>query len=205
MDSLESKPIPGSEGAVNPFFSPDGQWLGFFAGGMLKKISVSGGSAVTLGDALQPSGAGWGTQAMIAFVPTFNGGIQQLPDTGGAPQPLTRFDKGELTQRWPEPLPGGKAVIFSAGKTVFNSNDANLVVQSLGKGEWRNAIQGGMQPRYAPSGHLVYAQGGSLMAVDVTTEPGFAAGKPRMLFEGPYQPPQSQSPTTISRPMASGS
>src|SRR4029077_3869280 len=60
MDSLESKPVPGTEGAFNPFFSPDGQWLGFFAGGKLKKISVSGGAALTLGDAGTPRGANWG-------------------------------------------------------------------------------------------------------------------------------------------------
>ena len=54
MDSLEARPIPGTEGAVNPFFSPDGQWVGFFAGGKLKKVSVSGGAALTLGDAAEP-------------------------------------------------------------------------------------------------------------------------------------------------------
>ena len=71
MDSLEAKPIPGTEGAVNPFFSPDGQWLGFFAGGKLKKVSVSGGAALTLGDAASfPRGASWGSQGMIAFAPT---------------------------------------------------------------------------------------------------------------------------------------
>src|SRR6202162_3963803 len=67
MDSLEARPIPGTEGAVSPFFSPDGQWVGFFAGGKLKKVSVSGGTALTLGDAAQPLGASWGSQGMIAF------------------------------------------------------------------------------------------------------------------------------------------
>jgi Tol biopolymer transport system component len=165
MDSLDVKPLPGTEGAVNPFFSPDGQWLGFFADGMLKKISVSGGSALTLGNALQPSGASWGSQGMIAYVPTFNGGLQELPDAGGTLQPLTRFEKGELTQRWPELLPGGKAVLFATGTTAFNFTDAQIAVQLLGKGERRIAIQAGTQPRYASSGHLVFAQGGSLMAV----------------------------------------
>ena len=57
MDSLESKPIPGTEGAVIPFFSHDGQWVGFFAGQKLKKVSVTGGAALTLGDATFPHGA----------------------------------------------------------------------------------------------------------------------------------------------------
>jgi eukaryotic-like serine/threonine-protein kinase len=76
MDSLEAKPIPGTEGAVNPFFSPDGRWLGFFAGEKLKKVSVSGGAALTLGDAPSPRGASWGSLGMIAFA-TESAGVLQ--------------------------------------------------------------------------------------------------------------------------------
>jgi Tol biopolymer transport system component len=126
---------------------------------------VSGGAAVILANALQPSGASWGSQGKIAFVPTFNGVIQQLPDAGGTPQPLTRFEKPEVTQRWPEFLPDGKGLLFAAGSGVFNFTDARVAVQSLGTGERRNPIQGGSQPRYALSGHLIYMQGGNLMAV----------------------------------------
>src|ERR1700680_2889043 len=101
MDSLEAKPIPGTEGGINPFFSPDGQWLGFFAGGKLKKVSVSGGAALTLGDAAFPRGASWGGQGIIAFVPTNISVLQQVSDAGGALQPLARLGKGEVSQRWP--------------------------------------------------------------------------------------------------------
>src|SRR5258708_21493818 len=90
MDSLDARPIPGTEGAVNPFFSPDGQWLVFFAAGKLKKVSVSGGAALTLGDAGFPRGASWGSQGVIVFAPSSNGALQQVPDGGGTPQPLTR-------------------------------------------------------------------------------------------------------------------
>src|ERR1700687_5594437 len=90
MDSLEARPIPGTEGAINPFFSPDGQWLGFFAGGKLKKVSVSGGATLTLGVAAQPRGASWGSQGMIAFAPTAVSALQQASDAGGPPQTLTR-------------------------------------------------------------------------------------------------------------------
>ncbi len=72
MDSLEGKPIPGTEGATGPFFSPDGQWIGFFAGVKLKKISVSGGAALTLGNVVSLYGASWGSHGMIAFTPTSN-------------------------------------------------------------------------------------------------------------------------------------
>src|ERR1700693_4833383 len=106
MDSQEARPIPGTEGAVNPFFSPDGQWLGFFAGGKLKKVSVNGGAALTLGDAVIPRGASWGSQGVIAFAPSSVSVVQQVPDAGGAPRPLTRPEKGEISHRWPEFLPG---------------------------------------------------------------------------------------------------
>src|SRR6202035_4863074 len=71
MDNLEARPVQGTEGASEPFFSPDGDWLGFFADGKLKKVSMSGGAAVTVGDGgVSPRGASWGSQGMIAFAPT---------------------------------------------------------------------------------------------------------------------------------------
>jgi serine/threonine protein kinase len=155
MDSLETRPIPGTEGAVNPFFSPDGQWLGFFAGQELKKVAVSGGAAITLGAVAFPRGANWGSQAMIAFTGTTSGALQQVSEAGGTPQPLTRLDKGEASQRWPEFLPGGKAVLFSGGASNTNWVSAQIVVQSVGTSERRNLIQGATHPRYALPGHLV--------------------------------------------------
>ena len=160
MDSLNARLIPGTEGAFNPFFSPDGQWVGFFASNKLRRVSVSGGAAMTLGDATSPSGASWGSHGVIAFAPVNFSSLQQMPEEGGAPQPLTHFEKGENTHRWPEFLPGGKALLFAAGTGFTNQ----IVVQSVGTGEHRNLAQEGMNPHYSPSGHLLYAQGGNLMA-----------------------------------------
>ena len=165
LDSLESKPILGTEGTTNPFFSPDGQWIGFFAHGTLRKVFVSGEQAVILGDASEPRGASWGGQGSIAFAPTVASTLQRVSDAGGAAQPLTHSEKGENSQRWPEFLPGGKAVLFAAGNNGMNFSNALVAVQSLGTGERRNLIQGGTNPRYASSGHLLYVQAGSLMAV----------------------------------------
>jgi Tol biopolymer transport system component len=184
MDSLESKPIPGTEGAVSPFFSPDGQWIGFFASGKIMKVSVSGGAAVTQGEAAYPLGASWGSQGMIAFTPTAASVLLQTPDGGGASQPITRFQKGETTHRWPEFLPGGKAVLFAAGPSAINFTNAQVVVQSVGTGERRNLVQGGLNPRYAPSGHLLYVQRGNLMAL-------------------PFDP-QRLTPTGLAVPMVEG-
>ena len=165
MDSLEARPIPGTEGATAPFFSPDCQWLGFFAGNKLKKVSMSGGAVQTLGDAAFSGGASWSRGGMIAFAPAWASVLRQVSDGGGAPQLLTRFEKGEINHRWPEFLPGGKAVLFAAAEASFDWTNAQVAVQADGTGERRNLIQGATYPRYSPSGHLLYAQGGGLMAV----------------------------------------
>ena len=112
-----------------------------------------------------------------------------MSDAGGTPQPLTRLEKGEISHRWPEFLPGGKAVLFAAGTTAANWTNAQVAVQSVGTGERRNLIQGGTHPRYAPSGHLVYAQGGSLMAVPFDPQRLAVTGAAVPVVEGVLQSP----------------
>ena len=190
MDSLEAKPISGTEEATAPFFSPDSQWIGFFAGGKLKKISVSGGAALLLADAAYFGGASWGSQGMIAFTPTPNvSALQQVADEGGAPRPLSHFESGDVSHRWPEFLPGGKAVLFAAGPTAVTFTNAQVAVQSVGTGQRRNLIQRGMSPRYASSGHLVYAQGGSLMAVSFDPQRLEVTGTAVPVVDGVLQSP----------------
>jgi serine/threonine-protein kinase len=187
MDTLEARPMPGTEGATEPFFSPDGQWLGFFADGKLKKVSVNGGAALTLVDAVQPRGAGWDSNGMIAFAPTLASALIQVPEAGGASRPLTRLAKGEAAHRWPDVLPGGKAVLFAASVSGFNLTNAQIAVQSIGTGERRNLIQQGTQPRYAATGHLIYAQSGSLMAVPFDLERLEVTGTAVPVVEGVLQ------------------
>jgi Tol biopolymer transport system component len=162
MDSLEAKAIPSTEGAVNPFFSPDSQSLGFFAGGKLKKVSVNGGGATTLGDAATARGASWGSQGTIVFIPSLGAPVQELPEGGGTPRPLAHIDKGEFAL-WPELLPDGKAVLFASGQSSLSMQ---VAVHVIGTGEQRILVPvpGSTQPRYAASGHLLYVQGSTLMA-----------------------------------------
>jgi serine/threonine protein kinase/Tol biopolymer transport system component len=168
MDSLEAKPIPGNEGATNPFFSPDSQWLGFFADGKLKKVSVSGGAVLTLTPVGYPAyrGVSWGSQGTIVFTSTMSGVLLEISDAGGTPRPLNTLDakKGEISQSWPEFLPGAKAVLFdtSSGPGTIQEGQVSLYVPKTG--ERRDLLRGGMNPRYAPTGDLLYVQGGTLMA-----------------------------------------
>ena len=192
MDSLESKPIPGTEGGANPFFSPDGQWLGFIEGEKVKKVLLSGGGAQSFRcDCGSPFGASWSRQGIIAFTPYQNTVVRQMSDGGGTPQSLTRFEKGESGHRWPEFLPDGRAVLFAAGSSLVTFSDAQVAVESVGTGERRNLIQAGTNPRYATSGHLVYAQGGNLMAVPFDPKRLTATGTAVPVVEGVLQSPSS--------------
>jgi Tol biopolymer transport system component len=194
MDSLEVRPIPGSEGATGgtsftePFFSPDSQWLGFFAGGKLKKVEVSGGPVLVVCDSPFSDGASWGSQGMIAFSPPGAGTLLQVSDGGGVPQPLTRLEKGESLHGWPDFLPGGKSVLFEVATGGGNNwPNGQIAVQLVGAGEHRILIQGGMYPHYAPSGHLVYVQSGTLMAAPFDLQRLAITGSAVPLVEGVQQ------------------
>ena len=162
MESSEVRRLSGTEGAAMVFFSPDGQWLGFLAHGKLKKISVRGGVAQTLADVVNPTGATWTGQHTIV-VASYLSALLQVSDEGGALKPLTRFETGETAHSWPESFPGANAVLFSA----LSASPTAIAVQHIDTGVRRNLIQaqGEAQARFIPSGHLVYAQAGSLMAV----------------------------------------
>ena len=165
LDSLAATPISGTEGGSTPFFSPDGQWLGFFAAGKLRKVSLNGGAAVTLSDASGFGlGGSWGSQGTIALGGL--AGIQQIADGGGTLHPVTHLEQGEAAHAWPELLPNDQAILF----TVAGSGSPRVAVQALRSGKRRDLFSGGT-PRLTQSGQLVYAQGGTLMVTpfDVQT------------------------------------
>ena len=165
LDSLETKPLPGTEDAQAPFFSPDGQWIGFFAQAKLKKVSITGGSLQTLCEAPNAPGGSWAPDDTIFFAPSNNSGIWKVPASGGKPEEVTKPDhsKGEYSHRWPQVLPGGKAILFTA-MVGLAADDSQTVAHVLATGERRVLVQGGMMGRYSPPGNLVYFHGGSLLA-----------------------------------------
>jgi serine/threonine-protein kinase len=103
MDNSEAKVVLGSEGAFNPFFSPNGQWVGFFSQGKLKKVSVTGGAVETVCDAANGRGGSWAEDDTIYFAPANTSGIWKISASGGTPQPVTTVDRspGEVSHRWP--------------------------------------------------------------------------------------------------------
>ena len=191
MDSLEAKAIPGTEGGVSPFFSPDGQWVGFFSDATIKKVAVNGGAVLDVGTVSAPLGAGasWGNQRIIAFARTSAAPIQQVPEAGGAAQSLTHLEEGDVSHRLPEFLPGDKAVLFAAARSGITFGNAQVAAQFIGSGERRNLVQGGTNPRYSLSGHLVYAQGGGLMAAPFDPQRLTLRGAAVKVVDGVLQSP----------------
>ncbi len=169
LAQLQAVPLPGTVGASQPFFSPDGQWIGFFAEGKLKKVAVTGGAAVPICDAPNPRGAAWGEDGDILFniaasVSSPRNSLLRVSPDGGTPQPATTLSDDEDTHRWPQVLPGARAILYTAHKRANNFADANIVVQTLPNGPRKILQRGGSFGRYVPSGHLVYVHDGTLFA-----------------------------------------
>ena len=182
LDQLHATPIPGTDGARNPFFSPDGQRIGFYAAGQLKRVSVSGGAPVTLGEANTPWGASWGADDMILYGQGSQG-IWRVPGTGGSPEQLIPMEDGEQAHG-PQLLPGGEWVLFTFRPSGASSWDqAQIVVQSPETGERSVVIDGGRDARYVATGHLVYALNGVLLAAPFDLGERRVTGGPVALVE----------------------
>ena len=161
--------IPGTQGVQGaPFFSPDGKWIGFFAGGKLLKASVAGGPPVEICRGLNGKGASWGPDNTIVFAPNAFGGLWRVSALGGTPTRLTTLDTKRLerTHRLPEILPNGKAVLFTVGTMMMDSyDDAIIEVVSLETGRRQLVVERGTNAHYISTGHLVFARKGALFAV----------------------------------------
>ena len=185
MDDMETTPIRGTEGgARGPFFSPDGEWIGFWSGGKLQKVPITGGAPVTLCEAENPHGASWGADGNILFG-RGAGGIFRVPASGGERELLIEVNAtdGERAQG-PALLPGDDAVLFTLGRRNVNWDEAQIVAQSLETGERKVLVEGGADARYVATGHLVYALEESLFAVSFDLSRLDVTGGPVPVLEG---------------------
>jgi serine/threonine-protein kinase len=171
LDQLQASPLPGTDGARNAFFSPDGLWIGFFADGKLKKIPVTGGAAVTLCDAEDDRGGSWAEGGWIAFTPRSGEfSVMRVSSDGGTPEPLTKLDASEVTHRWPQVLPEDRAVLYTASTATGSYEGATIVAQSLVNGQRKVVHRGGYHAMYVPTGHLVYISQGTMFAAPFDLE-----------------------------------
>jgi serine/threonine-protein kinase len=175
-----ARPLGGALGS-GPFFSPDGKSLGFWHAptGSLRKVAISGGAPVKICDAVSGiAGATWGADDTIVFA-WFD--LFRVPASGGTPKTLLKVDedRGERFFRQPSFLPSGKAILFTVAMADSSSyDDADIGVLSLETGKKRILVQGGTSPHYSPSGHLIYARGGTLLAVPFDPEKLEITGQP---------------------------
>ncbi len=167
-EQLEARPLRGLGTPRTPFISPDNDWVGYFDGPALKRVSIQGGPAVTICDLPGgiPRGASWGSMDTIFFATSIvTSGLWRVAASGGEPEQLTTPDpeKGEVDHQWPEVLPGGQDVLFTITTTPVQNSQ--IAVLSLETGEQKVLVQGGSNPHYSPTGHLVYGVEGTLRAV----------------------------------------
>ncbi|MCG6962359.1 MAG: serine/threonine-protein kinase [Acidobacteria bacterium] len=196
MNETEANPIRGTEGGSAPFFSPTGDSLGFFTGHELRKIQVDGGVPVTLAEAASTRGGSWSPDgSTIYYSPEFDSGIWRVPAAGGIAEPLVQpnKDKGERTFRWPEVLPNGHAVLYTAGSTSSPNNydEATLEAYSFASGTRKVLVRGANMGRLAPPDHLVYSRAGVLYAVSFDAKRLEVAGAPVPVLQGVGGDPSS--------------
>ncbi len=186
LDELEAQPLTGTEGrsAAMPFFSPDGQWIGFysFASTALMKVALSGGAAVTVAGVTEVFGASWGADDTIVFGQGV-GGILRIAGTGGTPDVLVSVEPPNRASQ-PQMLPGGEAVLYTLGTGRGTPDTRQIVVEHLATGERTVVVEGGSDARYLPTGHLVYALGGTLLAVPFDVDRLEVTGGPVPVVEG---------------------
>ncbi len=167
LDRLETQRLSGTEGGFSPFFSPDGRWIGFFTDYALKKVSLDGGAPLTLCDVPPVTrGASWAPDDTIVFSPTFTGGFWRVSAGGGKTVEIAAPDskKNQFGFLWPQVLPGGTAVLFT-NWTGSSFDAAEIAVLPLPSGQPRTLVNSGSYARYLPSGHLVFARAGALLAM----------------------------------------
>jgi len=181
LDQLASAAMIGTEGARGPFFSPDGQWVAFWAGARLKKIAVAGGPPQVICDAPDLLGGSWGDDGNIvaAFSRTQ---LSRVPSSGGSSTVIADFSAASVSPRWPQVLPGSKRVLFTAiGPTGPNTATVDLL--SLPEGATRILVRNGTYGRYLEGGYLTYVNQGTLFAVRFSPDQVAVATTPTPILD----------------------
>ena len=165
MESSEIQPIPGTESARNPFFSADGESIGFTHNieQEMYVLSLATGRSTKIAESDWGAGS-WDSNDSIVYTPNYTSGLHRIPAGGGTPEELTQpdLDKGELGHFWPQHLPGNQAVIFTSFSVPLNRSKIQIL--DLATGETRTLVEDGVWGRYAPTGHLLFVRDQTLMA-----------------------------------------
>jgi Tol biopolymer transport system component len=186
LDQSDFAPVPGTEGAMSPVLSPDGKWVAFFSGGAgakLRKVPVDGGPVVDIAEGSFGGGA-WADDGTIVYTKDYTSGLWTVPAGGGTPRMLTTPDslRGELGDWWPQVLPDGDHVLFTAYTSPVAR--ARIEVVSRRSGDRKVLVEGGVFGRYLPPGYLLYARDGTLFAVAFDARRLEVGGQPVPVAQG---------------------
>jgi Tol biopolymer transport system component/predicted Ser/Thr protein kinase len=181
LDEAEPHAIPGTENAVQPFWSPDGKSIGFFADGKLKRVPAAGGPAQVITDKVQwPNGATWNADNVIVFNGDIIGPLMRVDANGGPAKPVTKLEPKDEAHRWPQFLPDGEHIVFMADAS--RTEDHHVEVASLRDGSRRELMQGVTNAVYA-AGYLLYTRAGSLLAQPFDAKKLTLSGDARLIAE----------------------
>ena len=168
LGELTTRVLSGTQKARQPFVSPDGAWVGFFNGFGLQKVSSDGARAESIAQSAgTPRGASWGPDNTIVFANSTSDGLMQIAASGGEPVVLTTpaLERGEGGHQWPHFLPNGKAVLFAIAEGYGAARSSKIALLDLETGQYRVVLPRGTNPRYSPTGHILYAVSNGLEAV----------------------------------------
>jgi eukaryotic-like serine/threonine-protein kinase len=174
---VDSRILPGTEGATFPFWSPDGRAIGFFADGKLKRIDRSGGPARILSDAALGAGGTWNRDSEILFAPTMEGPLFKIAATGGQPSPVAALHTGEASHQHPQFLPDGRSYIY------FSPPDGIYLGSLAGNASVR-VLTSRSQARYALPGYLLFVKDQTLLAQRFDVDRARVTGAPMPLADG---------------------
>ena len=186
LDGLESSPVAGTEGATNPFFSPDGRWIGFWSNRSLKKVPAAGGVATTVVENANFLGSWWGDDDSILYSTAPGGEVWRVPSGGGTPHQVTTKPEAGAVHSWSQMLPGGRSVLY----TIWNNTGfegGRIVMQPLAGGSPTVLVERGSYGRVVARdgiAFLVYARPEGLMAAQFDLEGGRVMGAPELVQPG---------------------
>jgi Tol biopolymer transport system component len=176
LDSVEARPLEGTDGASLPFWSADSRLLGFFSEGSLKTIDLLGGASHRVCSAPAGEGGTWNREGTILFAPGTSGGLYRVPAAGGVPTAVTTPSPGSSPHRWPSFLPDGRRFVFHEGDGIS--------LGSLDTGDVRFLIEADSQAVYSAAGYLLFVRGWTLLAQAFDATRGTVSGEALPIAEG---------------------
>jgi serine/threonine protein kinase/Tol biopolymer transport system component len=164
MDSFAVQPLPGTDDATGPFWSPDSRSIGFFADGKVKRVPAGAGAVLTICDAADGRGGSWSVDDVIVFAPSPFSGLSKVPAVGGVAQPVTRVEAAGATHRLPFFLPGGKRLLYFSGAQGGSAETNSIQALDLATGKSTLVARENSEGRFVEPGYLVFVREGNLLA-----------------------------------------